>query len=756
MHFPLGSNDRNRERNENRNNANRLFDSQNNAKGGVPWCGDRELIGKWDGFRFYTGSTIRFEWTAQHGAGPNNDVDAQVIIQAGCDKLVGSTSQADFDNVGDAWNKYWLQLGPPSNMPRDGYPTGALAESDANNAGQYKQATFTSAGQNGDGTNTVPAPASLGIQAPNFGGTALDTNPAVFMAFYDNLTASNGYNPIEFGVHENMQYYLARCVLTSRNRGLYTADQQLNGNDARFTRQENNGNRHGFECTEERDYYPWWQPSPWVDIAVLVSHAENWQQQCAYYQKNSQNVAPRSYCAVSDYLAFQKLGQDLPLTQEACLSGNAQNGAAQFTGGKWVTQPAWGLPAPDCLLHPFSRDNHLGNAVPVKADGKIISAEAALPEAAHYDWTVPASFAGATCVFRIRYNMSSADYPQSNWNDPNFIEAQKETAREKIMWNSRYNCPANTDDTAKAGTIAPGLAAHCQNSINDSTGFVPGFNRPYVMVGTDPTASLLAIAYNSDQVARTFQDRSYVIKFETYAKQNGRKIVNLNNRGRRGNIVQCYPAVENDFFPTSLTMTSDDLLHIQFCGSDFNPNNNPNNGEGWQFSTRYNMIATKSKMSDFPQRLASGLSLFGDKFMSVAKQLAFAGIDNSTGDCVDFQSDNGNAANNNIKNCAKLNKAKAKLDIEPLEGVPVGTHYFMSTRNNNFSNRENKGVITVTQVTKSPLSGAAVAGISVAVSVVVIGAAVGGVIFYAKKNPNSRVAGILAGKKTSGTTAVPL
>jgi len=35
MHNPRGSNDRNCERNVNRNNGNRLFDSQNNAKGGT-------------------------------------------------------------------------------------------------------------------------------------------------------------------------------------------------------------------------------------------------------------------------------------------------------------------------------------------------------------------------------------------------------------------------------------------------------------------------------------------------------------------------------------------------------------------------------------------------------------------------------------------------------------------------------------------------------------------------------------------------
>ena len=35
MHAPRGSNDRNCERNVNRNNGNRMFDSQNNAKGGT-------------------------------------------------------------------------------------------------------------------------------------------------------------------------------------------------------------------------------------------------------------------------------------------------------------------------------------------------------------------------------------------------------------------------------------------------------------------------------------------------------------------------------------------------------------------------------------------------------------------------------------------------------------------------------------------------------------------------------------------------
>ena len=47
MHNPAGGNDRNRERNQNRNNDNRLFDSQNNGNGGEysVCCVSRRYIG---------------------------------------------------------------------------------------------------------------------------------------------------------------------------------------------------------------------------------------------------------------------------------------------------------------------------------------------------------------------------------------------------------------------------------------------------------------------------------------------------------------------------------------------------------------------------------------------------------------------------------------------------------------------------------------------------------------------------------------
>jgi len=187
LQSPRGCNDRLNEANTDRNNANRLFDSQNNAKGG--FCYGPAMS-------FYEGSLLTIEWTAQHGCGINEKLVCNIVLQYMC-----SNSDAD-----------------PTALVRDGVTTNTI-------------------------TNNI--------------------NGAV------DLT--NGQ--LTYGMHEPYSFYQA-CATRQRNKGLWINDRNLGGNAATYTRQNNNANRHGYECAEERDYFPYWAPVPWVDIAVLTANLD--------------------------------------------------------------------------------------------------------------------------------------------------------------------------------------------------------------------------------------------------------------------------------------------------------------------------------------------------------------------------------------------------------------------------------------------------------------------------------------------------
>ncbi|KAK3247435.1 hypothetical protein CYMTET_43067, partial [Cymbomonas tetramitiformis] len=593
LNHPRGSNNKLNEQSNNRNNANRLFDSQNNAAAGYqvgdkcePVCHNENtnnfnsaLKGAGEGVMYYYSTSILpLEWTAQHACGPEHmgpKAHCDIIIQYMCDGWQDSSSlAADLRTV----------------EIRDGSTT-----------------------------NTIP----------------------------DN--ADTGPPDTQYGMQEPYSYY-QKCKTRERNKGLFTADQNMNGrNTAKNTRQDNNGNRYGYECNEERDYYPYWHPSPWIDIAVLTSNTSR----CKYYQDESENVKGRGECSMS--------------VPTPTMPNNAA--ACKAAGGTWTEREAHDVEKPECKEVEWSRDNHHGNGL----NGYSNS----------YNWTVPKLEEEKACILRIRYNISTGDY--DGWD-----------------MDSKFN-----DD------LSPVKGDERKDFIDADT------------YSTGP----LELAIDTSQFGRTFEDRTH--KFIVKPRPDGDwgTIWNFNVRGRRGNIVQVYPAVEYDFVPNMLEITEGDSLHIQWTGSDANANNA---GEGKARTDRSNLVELNEMNKNRPMKLEEH-KLFikdnGEPDEETISKLAYLGQDSSTftGEACGTEQctcDEEEDDQDDVRNCAKLNMAPAYFDLGYLFKVKkAGSFQVMSTRNNNFSNRSQKAQLKV-KAKDSGLSDAAIAAIAASTVVAAAGAGV--------------------------------
>jgi len=451
-----GSNNRNcrNDNNDRRRNGNRLFDSQNNDKGGYscprayPFPAGStnkatvDAYGRISGtnvidtpvYTIYGGSVVQMEWTSQHGFGSNPNLDTDAIWQ------------------------YTTNTTNP--LLRDGTP---ITNDDGDNSNDEATGTITEA------------------------------------------TVNDG----RYGYHETLASFKL-CSTTSRNKGLFIADQNLIGKTARFTRQNPNSQAFGFECPEERDYYPYWRPTAWHDIVLFTKNVSRCNTKLAPL---SQNVNSKCQC----YLSTATANNPAPITERECTEAT----------GVWNCTAPWNREQlcgygnskyscdaqPICVQAPYSRDNHLGNQVPdegISSDPNDVSVNAA-----NFRWTVPEFLSTTKVVLRIRYNVSTYDFDMDTTD-------------------SRFN-----------GANSPVIdRTNREEQSYIDLGLAPSD-------ASNPDVYKLGLAVNTDQYARTFQDRTYVFIVKPVPDENSScrgRLINIGMRGKRGNIVQvCFGGTKHDW-----------------------------------------------------------------------------------------------------------------------------------------------------------------------------------------------------------------
>jgi len=494
---------------------------------------------------------------------------------------------------------------------------------------------------------------------------------------------------LEYGMQESNDYYYT-CTATMRNMGLFTAGQNLQ-NDARFTRQNPNGGRYGYECPEERDYYPYWRPSPWVDMAIMT----NTPTRCADYLAKSENVLGRWYCEVPQAMYEAKKATLsrawIPIEKTACEALFYQDPVdpTVITYATWKQAPSHGMAPPECVQNRWSRDNHLGN-VP---GGYMAS----------YNWTVP-DMISETCAFRVRYNITTSEYPA--WKDAFSAEVGEIDSRNNSLFREPDRQPAelkiwetyDVDFSEVADSFDRNLNG-AQSTLVNSREYVFKNNPKVDMFGSLLTSTpgylKLQMNINTNQFGRTFQDRSHRFAVRAASTECAGVVThNLQVRGKRGNIVQTYPGMEYDFVPDRLDIAIGECFHIQWTGSNTNPDNN--DGQGRQGTDRSNMVQQAAKVYDEEGQPFGYSGQFGRSFPENLSSSSFLGLSDEDEQTLALLSKNNGPQFGG--EMSELDDAGTYFDLGPRKMTVSGIWHYLCTRNNNFSNRSQKGKVVSSTV----------------------------------------------------------
>merc|ERR1719499_2979678 len=608
---------------------------------------------------------MKVTWTAQHGcANPKNNCN--MVLEYTCD-----THNQDDDNILN--NTYTATASA-------GVTQSAATQENIN----YDVVTGLRVQlKNGLNTNTPNDPNNI----RNIRGTK-----------------TNNDNDNE-GRHESQEYYIF-AKNRERNKGLFTADQKLQGNDQTKTRQNPGGTRRGLEVPEERDYFPWWEPTIWRPLFIVHNDVTECLNQMA---RKSAAVETKTACVPTK----KQVAQNIPtLTQLVHLDNKAdcENPNVAGAAGVWLEQK-FDMDEPKCIPATWSQANSLGNVMNTEKGG--------LPNS--IPWKMPS----------VEEMAKTGCYVYKTQITDNGVTRDQEYVR--FQTRLRYNM--TTMDYAPYATFAG-----C-NQDNKAKQQSPVQQNPTVDVGVHMQG--LRLALNTAQTGRTFQDRSAIMrlirtpngansnlaaKLGAAGAANRKKVQNVNVQGKRGNIVQTFPAVEYDFWPKIARVKVGECIAFSWTGSNTHNNGKPagdgqagDAGEGRGGSDRSNLIQLMDKNSTFPipldklsddtpagQKITTTKDFFAisDVFRTYSGEamkssgalkdkdaqayLLSGGFYNSMQDIGKTNNQNGQGELNVL-----LNNTPASMKGITACPKETGTFEFTCTRNNNFSNRDQKLTIIV-------------------------------------------------------------
>jgi len=690
MHQPRASNNRLNEKSANRKNGNRLFDSQNNNRGGYN-VGE---MGSENGFannaNAFATDSLTFDYENQDWAG-DQDAGKKQFEEVFLEKAVQSVTWTAQHGCGNAKNNCNMVF----EYTCDTHPQGQKTFLQTNTADPGNTAVNAQNAQNARWANEAWREYQIitgtRVQLTNGANTNTPNDPNNIRQIAATFQNNNNDNE---GRHESEEYYVF-AKNRERNKGLFTADQKLQGNDQTKTRQNPGGTRRGLEVPEERDYFPYWQPSIWRPVAIFHNDEAECQTQMA--AKSAANEA-KSACVPT----AAQINGALNNNQLNDLVSQKTQADCEAAQGTWFTDK-FDMPAgyPFCVKAAWSQVNNLGN---VKDTGN-----GGLPQ--NWDWTLPTvdEFAKSGCYV---YTATGAGTENQNYV--------------RVVTRMRYNM--TTMDYAPYATTA----ACNQNKKGNVQS--PVEQNPTVDVGVDMQG--LRLALNTAQTGRTFQDRSHVFRVmrvpdsgQNAAMKSANKIINVSVQGKRGNIVQTFPAVEYDFWPKTVEMNVGDCAAFQWTGSNTHNNGNPagdgqagDAGEGRGGTDRSNLIQILDKNSTYPvpfdkaivddffanskvfQTYTGKLVSSGNPItapLTTAEAQAASGRDAqlyflSAGYYADEASVGQNKpGGDNGELNVLLNDTPASMRGMTVCPEKRGTYEFTCTRNNNFSNRDQKLTIIV-------------------------------------------------------------